>query len=393
MKPGGNFWQNLGDAIKYARSTSTLDGGGAYYVTSQAKEDLREQGKEDEAKQIEKAETVGTVGGAIAGLTLGKGVPALMRGVKAFRAAHPIISGAIDTGLTVDGVRNALSDNGVEKTINYIKDGNWGRAAASGTMDALDLLGGVGLAGDAVKGVSKVADLGLTKYLNKNISSEDIYQSLSQGIDFLNPKTTNAFEAWQEFWKSLPANRHGIPDGAWHIDHVDNHTIKTGLLSDPRFKQGTGITWWDIHPSTSSRIGSHPVTKDNIVINIPTNHPSYKKIYDSETDVWWNYRRASKNLPIQNANMYAFTGEKWIPITSENKHIFLKKSGGSIKIKKKNRGKFTDYCGGKVTEECIRKGQNSSNPTTRKRANFAWVARHKFKHQDGGATNYLNLFN
>jgi hypothetical protein len=67
MKPGGDFWQNLGDAVKYARSTSTLDGGGAYYVTSQAKEDLREQGKEGEARKIEKAEAIGTVGGAIAG--------------------------------------------------------------------------------------------------------------------------------------------------------------------------------------------------------------------------------------------------------------------------------------------------------------------------------------
>ena len=153
-----NFWQNLGDAVKYARSTSTLDGGGAYYVTSQAKEDLREQGKEDAAKQIEKAEAIGTVGGAIAGLTLGKGVPALMRGVKAFRTAHPIISGAIDTGLTVDGVRNALSDNGVKKTINYAKDGNWGRAAASGAMDALDLLGGVGLVDDVIKVIPKVQD-------------------------------------------------------------------------------------------------------------------------------------------------------------------------------------------------------------------------------------------
>lgn len=68
------------------------------------------------------------------------------------------------------------------------------------------------------------------------------------------------------------------------------------------------------------------------------------------------------------------------------------KSGGTIKIKKKNKGKFTDYCGGKVTEECIRKGKNSSNPTTRKRANFAWVARHKFKHEEGGTINYLNIF-
>jgi len=31
---------------------------------------------------------------------------------------------------------------------------------------------------------------------------------------------------------------------------------------------------------------------------------------------------------------------------------FLKKGSG-IHIKKENRGKFTSYCGGKVTDECI----------------------------------------
>jgi hypothetical protein len=48
---------------------------------------------------------------------------------------------------------------------------------------------------------------------------------------------------------------------------------------------------------------------------------------------------------------------------------------GGIHIKKKNRGKFTEYCGGKVTDECIQRGLNSSNPITRKRANFARNAR------------------
>ena len=67
------------------------------------------------------------------------------------------------------------------------------------------------------------------------------------------------------------------------------------------------------------------------------------------------------------------------------------KKGGSIHIKKKNKGKFTDYCGGKVTEDCIRKGKNSSNPTTRKRATFAQNAR-RWKHQEGGKINYLNYF-
>lgn len=50
--------------------------------------------------------------------------------------------------------------------------------------------------------------------------------------------------------------------------------------------------------------------------------------------------------------------------------------GGPIHIKKANRGKFTDYCGGKVTQECINRGKNSPNPLTRRRATFADNARH-----------------
>lgn len=67
--------------------------------------------------------------------------------------------------------------------------------------------------------------------------------------------------------------------------------------------------------------------------------------------------------------------------------------GGGIHIKKENRGKFTDYCGGKVTSECIQRGLHSSNPTTRKRANFARNARkwHSFggwlNSQGGDFTN------
>ena len=61
------------------------------------------------------------------------------------------------------------------------------------------------------------------------------------------------------------------------------------------------------------------------------------------------------------------------------------KNGSGIHIKKKNRGKFTDFCGGKVTEACIQRGLHSSNPTTRKRANFARnVRRWSKKHQFGG---------
>ena len=55
------------------------------------------------------------------------------------------------------------------------------------------------------------------------------------------------------------------------------------------------------------------------------------------------------------------------------------KKGNKIKIKKKNRGKFTEYCGGNVTQECIQRGKNSPDPKIRKRATFAANVR-KFKH-------------
>ena len=60
-----------------------------------------------------------------------------------------------------------------------------------------------------------------------------------------------------------------------------------------------------------------------------------------------------------------------------------------IHIKKENQGKFTDYCGGSVTDECIQRGKNSPDPKIRKRATFAANAR-KWKHQDGGTIKLQN---
>ena len=57
--------------------------------------------------------------------------------------------------------------------------------------------------------------------------------------------------------------------------------------------------------------------------------------------------------------------------------------GGKIHIKKANRGKFTDYCGGKVTSECIARGKRSKSAAVRKRATFAANAR-KWHHALGG---------
>lgn len=83
---------------------------------------------------------------------------------------------------------------------------------------------------------------------------------------------------------------------------------------------------------------------------------------------------------------------QFIPMTQNysNTKVNLFKKGGEIKIKEKNKGSFTRYCGGNVTSECIRKGKNSPDPKIRKRATFADNAR-KWKHQNGGVLVTYNI--
>ena len=68
---------------------------------------------------------------------------------------------------------------------------------------------------------------------------------------------------------------------------------------------------------------------------------------------------------------------------------YLKKGSG-IHIKKKNRGKFTEYCGGEVTDKCIQKAKKSGNSKLIKRAVFAQNSRRWSKKQQGGQINYFN---
>ena len=68
------------------------------------------------------------------------------------------------------------------------------------------------------------------------------------------------------------------------------------------------------------------------------------------------------------------------------------KGGSGIYIKKKNRGKFREYCGGEVTDKCIQKAKKSKNPTLRKRATFAQNSRQwSRKHLFGGVINVIGF--
>lgn len=68
-------------------------------------------------------------------------------------------------------------------------------------------------------------------------------------------------------------------------------------------------------------------------------------------------------------------------------YISYLKEGSGIHIKPSHKGRFTEYCNGKVTRECINRGKRSPNPKIRKQAVFAENAR-TWKHYDGGELKY-----
>lgn len=95
------------------------------------------------------------------------------------------------------------------------------------------------------------------------------------------------------------------------------------------------------------------------------------------------YELAKENLGIKALNAANKGKLTSLPNSFESSELNTFAKGGKIHIKPENRGKFTKYCGGKVTSECIARGKRSSDPTVRKRATFAANAR-KWHHAFGG---------
>ena len=95
------------------------------------------------------------------------------------------------------------------------------------------------------------------------------------------------------------------------------------------------------------------------------------------------YELAKENLGIKALNAANKGRLTSLPNSFESPELNTFAKGGKIHIKPENRGKFTKYCGDKVTSECIAKGKRSSDPAVRKRATFAANAR-KWHHAFGG---------
>jgi hypothetical protein len=130
-------------------------------------------------------------------------------------------------------------------------------------------------------------------------------------------------------------------------------------------------------------LNGDPRAKDTWDVIVPRDYsPIPPNLYDSVMNSWSAYADAEDKLFMideQNArnNPYGPAPVEAAQATKSRIKAGLppvKKKGG-IHIKPENKGKFTEYCGGKVTDECIQKGLHSDSATIRKRANFARNAR------------------
>ena len=169
---------------------------------------------------------------------------------------------------------------------------------------------------------------------------------------------------------------------AQQASYVSNATDNSSLLSD-----------WGSHQDMA-HVSQDDVGTDGWFSNKAKNLTKKlnRKIDQANFRAWSSLANTASNIDSKNdMNVMANFSANGGPLTMRYSGVMSPfgnqfKDGGGIHIKKENRGKFTDYCGGKVTSECIARGKRSSSPTIRKRATFAANAR-KWKHEDGGPLN------
>lgn len=86
------------------------------------------------------------------------------------------------------------------------------------------------------------------------------------------------------------------------------------------------------------------------------------------------YEEVSSKLKELISNM-SLEDIQYLKCGGKTKRLLKKGGKPKIHIKESQKGSFTRYCNGKVTNECIQRGKNSPDPKIRKKATFAQNAR------------------
>lgn len=192
------------------------------------------------------------------GTLVGGAVAPILSPVITTTLSNPIVNAA----LTVDGVRNALSGEGVQKTYKLAKEGDYWRATKSGVGDVLDLLGGLSIASKVPRFTPTRIRQGIYnnvmpgsyfasyagnkrkefKGAIKDILSGNTIQDNPKWIEWMeNPEVYGEFK-----WNDQPKLATQIRMEAWKkslgLPHKDKYLLKTGKVD----KDGREIVTYNL---------------------------------------------------------------------------------------------------------------------------------------------------
>lgn len=271
--------------------------------------------------------------------------------------------------------------NGVANMANSLMNPSGNETGVGNALSAVGSLASniPGVGGIIGAGVNLVGGL-VNAAFGSNINEEFVNQTRDQAKEqgnYVSGATDNAslLSDWGSHSDMAHVSQSNVGSDGWFSNKAKNLTKELNKqIDEANFRAWTSL---------SNTAGNIDTQND---LNVLANFSAYGGPLGFMGGAI-DYELANKDL--QNKQLKALGDMRMTSMPNYGEGLPVVQTfakGGGIHIKKKNRGKFTSYCGGKVTSACIQRGLHSSNPTTRKRANFARNAR-KWKHSFGGWLN------
>ena len=244
----------------------------------------------------------------------------------------------------------------------------------------------------------KYFDDSQVKYLHNNYLQRQLQENLKFAAEngqtkmrYPTPETATKIEGYQKTKVFIPKAKSLLDDLNKSLAANEKIIVAQDNLLRPDYFDTQGIK---LSSETENLLQQYRSLGDRTVMDFSPSHKTILKKYEDFPKL---FQKLVKDQQIRTVT--DTKGNTWYEVDVPKGYLsrewqfkkggkmniieFLK-NGSKIHIKEENKGKFTSYCGGKVTDECIQKGKNSSNPAIRKRATFADNARH-FKHRLGGS--------
>lgn len=221
---------------------------------------------------------------------------------------HPLIQ----TAFTTDGIiNNVTSDDGWRKTWREYQAGNYGKAALSGAVDALDFVGGVGLLKTTGNGIKR-------------------------GLEVLVRQGDQLFKDTSKTVRNLLKNR---------------DVYKYVLLNNPEAAYKTGLYNGTLSSLNKGGFKGDPV---DMFFGKGYDQTKYREAKDQSYSVFYNYIK--KNYPRKNIKVYEIIGDpKTIKYNySDELQDIINNATNSKKLSvTQSQGTFNDLNFGRINNDGI----------------------------------------